>query len=253
MADEQRDRTASDWRLERYLLGEAPADELQETRETLARDEGLRARLEELERSNAELLARHPPRAMAAAIDARARREPETGPRPGFVIATALAASVAVFAAVGPLGRDPGRSDDVTRIKGLAPHLLLYRQNGAAGAEPLAPGTTARANDVVQIAYQAAGHRYGVIISIDGRGTVTRHLPAAGPDAAILAPGPAALPQAFRLDDAPRFERFYLVTAAQPFPVTTVEGAIRKRAGDRLDLPPSLAQSSFLLKKETAR
>jgi hypothetical protein len=32
----------------------------------------------------------------------------------------------------------------------------------------------------VQLAYQAAGRHFGAIVSIDGRGVVTRHLPAAG-------------------------------------------------------------------------
>jgi hypothetical protein len=245
----------SDAQLERYLLGEQTAAERAAIGAALRSDPDLGARLEALERSNAEILERNPPRLMAAAIRARARarREPATIRRPAFALAAAVAVSVAALAVIRPLSRDGGRDGDVTRVKGLAPHLLLYRRN-ASGAEPLAPGSTARANDVVQIAYQAAGHRYGVIVSIDGRGRVTRHLPSAGPDAASLEPGaPVPLPEAFRLDDAPRFEQFYLVTAARPFRVDAVEAAVRRRAGDRLDLPASFTQSSFLLKKETAR
>jgi hypothetical protein len=97
-----------------------------------------------------------------------------------------------------------------------------------------------------------------VIVSIDGRGVLTRHLPAHGGQAVPLDPGPATLPESYELDDAPAFERFYLVTADAPFPVETVVEAVMRRharpegaGGDgRLDLPPSLEQSTFVLRKE---
>ena len=117
-------------------------------------------------------------------------------------------------------------------------------------------GAAARENDVVQLAYQAAGRHFGAIVSIDGRGVVTRHLPAAGPLASPLKSGAAfALPQAYRLDDAPGFERFYFVTADQPFAVDLVLTAASHAAGaeGRLALPAGLDQYSFALRKETAR
>jgi hypothetical protein len=64
-------------------------------------------------------------------------------------------------------------------VKGLTPQVLLYRR-AAAGVERLLPGGVVREHDVLQLAYQAAGRHHGVIVSIDGRGTVTRHLPATG-------------------------------------------------------------------------
>jgi hypothetical protein len=67
-----------------------------------------------------------------------------------------------------------------------------------------------------------------------------------------------ALPEAYELDDAPGFEQFYLVAADDPFPVGQVLEAVRRRhaggdGGGRLDLPASMDQSSFVLRKETGR
>jgi hypothetical protein len=51
-----------------------------------------------------------------------------------------------------------------TRIKGLRPHLGVFRQT-PAGVEALADGSLARDGDLVQLTYQAAGRRFGVILS----------------------------------------------------------------------------------------
>jgi hypothetical protein len=254
-----------EWQLERYLLGELSAAEAEAVRSALERDAGLRQRLAALERSNAELLARHPPRVVAAAIAGRAAAPappPRVAPRMAFAAAlgvVALAAGLTVMAPWRePVVKEPAldTAGDTTRIKGGPPRLVLYRK-GPAGSEPLASGSVARARDVVQVGYQAAGRRYGVIVSVDGRGVVTRHLPVSGASAAELTAGSVVLPQAYELDDAPRFERFYLIAADEVFPVETVLEALRRAqgasppAGDgRLDLPAGWEQSILLLVKE---
>jgi hypothetical protein len=249
-----------DWQLERYRLHELPAGELDTIRTALATDGDLAERLARLERSDGEILAQHPPSVISASIRARAasgeagRPRRAGAPRP---LALALACGL-VLAAAGVLlvpGRVPDANEDTTRAKGLAPRLFVYRK-ASTGAEELAAGAAARENDVVQIAYQAAGRHFGAIVSIDGRGAVTRHLPAAGTLASPLKTGAAfALPEAYRLDDAPGFERFYFVTADQPFAVDLVLTAVSHPAGaeGRLALPAGLDQYSFALRKETAR
>jgi hypothetical protein len=113
-----------------------------------------------------------------------------------------------------------------------------------------------RANEVVQVAYQVARPGYGVILSVDGRGVVTVHHPEGGTEAAPLTPGrQVPLPHAYRLDDAPAFERFHLVVAGEPFPVDTAVTAARRTArsgGDRLDLPGRFAQLEVTVRKEVS-
>jgi len=248
-----------DWQLERYRLGELPAGEQDAIRTALGADGDLGERLARLDRSDADILAQHPPSVISASVRARAAGF-DTRPRRAGTprrLALALACGL-VLAAAGVLlvpGRVPDASEGMTRVKGLAPRLFVYRK-APTGAEELAAGAAARENDVVQLAYQAAGRHFGAIVSIDGRGVVTRHLPAAGTLASPLKTGASfALPEAYRLDDAPGFERFYFVTADQPFAVDLVLTAASHAAGaeGRLALPAGLDQYSFALRKETAR
>lgn len=106
-----------------------------------------------------------------------------------------------------------------TRLKGLQPTLALFRRI-PGGAEPLKPGASVRAGDVLRIGYRAAGRSFGAIFSVDGHGNVTRHWPLAGDLAARLAPGETLLPGAFELDDAPSYERFFLLVSEAPFDLT---------------------------------
>ncbi len=145
------------------------------------------------------------------------------------------------------------------RLKGLRPALTLFRKT-SEGSETLADGDAARAGDLIRIGYRSLGRRYGVIVSLDGRGGLSRHLPQSGAAAAPLqARGVVLLGHAYQLDDAPAWERFFFVTANAPFAVGTVEEAARKAASGRtvagqapadLPLPSALEQSTFLLTKE---
>src|SRR5213075_1493137 len=100
----------------------------------------------------------------------------------------------APFLTRGPAVLAPAANDD--RVKGLEPGLTIYRRT-AAGTETLA-----------------------------GRGVVTRHFPADGDRAAALARGRVTLlDQAYELDDAPGWERFYFVTGDTPFAVAPIVDA----------------------------
>jgi hypothetical protein len=93
---------------------------------------------------------------------------------------------------------------------------------------------------------------------VDGRGTVTLHAPESGTGSVPLAPaGTHALPGAYALDDAPGFERFFLVTAEAPFALEEVLAAARSLAGHAeartspLPLPSRYMQASFTLEKSS--
>jgi hypothetical protein len=174
-----------------------------------------------------------------------------------FVLAGALAAAiVALIVAIPRLAVAP----DDTRIKGGGgatghPALVVYRRT-PAGSERLEDGDVARAGDLLRLGYSAAGRGYGVILSIDGTGAVTMHLPPSGSMASALAPGGInLLDSAYELDEAPRIERFYFVTAARAFPVEPVL-AIARHAGGApaaLALPAGLEQVTFAVQKEVRK
>ncbi len=248
-------------RTPQYLLELAAAGELDpEARravlERAARAQGGADPLAALARDDAATLARLSPPQVAAEVSRRAafRRRSRWLFLPILGLAGAAASLVIV-----PLTRDPGPAvsgDDGVRVKGRASPGLMVHRRTRSGAEMVAPGAPARPGDLLQLGY-VADRRFGVIVSIDGRGRVTRHLPVDGAESAVLTPGrEVLLPESFRLDDAPAFERFILVTAERPFDVAHVIDAARAVAARPdardapLPLPGGLGEASVVVSKE---
>lgn len=241
--------------LERYRLNELPPAEHNRLSDRLRRDAALRVRLESLNQSDMEIRRDYQPEVFIQRIQERlsvpARRLFPTWALPAVLVAATLML-VVFLPRVGPT---EGEDD---RIKGLLPGLAVYRKTDT-GSETLADGAIAHRGDVIRLGYRAAGKAYGVILSIDGRGVVTLHLPPDGEQAASLQNEPTVLlDQAYELDDAPRWERFYFVTGEMPFAVQPVMDAARRAASNprpqpALELPRGLEQSIFLLQKEEPR
>lgn len=250
-----------DWQLERHLLDELPRAEAEAVRDAALRED-VRARLCAIERSTEHTLRQHPPADVAASIRVRlaatTERDVRRPTRHRRLLALAVtAAAIAGVAVVAPRDSTPPEIADITRAKGGTSGLLVYRNAGGAGAERLRSGSVARHQDLVQLAYQVAGRRHGVIVSVDGAGVVTRHLPATGTSSVLLEAGAQVpLPDAYQLDDSPGYERFILVTSDQPFAVAVVIEAARAATGGldgRLALRAGMEQSSFVLRKESVK
>ena len=253
-----------DVHLERYRLNELPQEEADRLAEQIAQDGQLRDRLEALDRSDADIRRTGAVDRLADSLAHRARAATRPPRRPAAYWAVpAVAAAIAAIVAVArsPASRPAGTTAVTTnapsedRVKGLRPSLAVYRQT-ASGSETLADGAVARPGDVVRVGYHPAGRPYGVIFSVDGRGTITMHLPPAGDRAVPLArEATALLDQAYQLDDAPRWERFYFVTGGNAFAAGPVLEAARRAASDPgvaaavLALPQGLEHSTFLLEK----
>jgi hypothetical protein len=234
--------------LERYRLNELPDAAHAAIAREAAADPAVRARLDALDRSDAEILERYAPGVLAR------RRAGRRYTRRALVLKGALATAVlALVAAIPRLTVAP----DETRIKGVVgrPALAVYRHT-PAGSERLADGDVARPGDLLRIGYASGGRAYGVILSIDGTGAVTLHLPPSGGVAATLAPGGInLLDSAYELDEAPRIERFYFVTGMQRFDVAPVLAAARRAGGApaTLPLPQGLELVTFAVQKEVRK
>ena len=240
-------RAIPDLLLERYRLNELPPAAHAAVAREAAADAGVRARLDALAASDVEIHAQYP-----AGVVAR-RITPRRWTMRGFVLAGALATAAIALVTAIPRPIVPATETD-TRIKG-RPALAVYRRT-PSGSERLADGDVARAGDLLRIGYTSGGRGYGVILSIDGTGTVTQHLPPSGGLAAALAPGGVTLlDSAYELDEAPRIERFYFVTGRRPFDVAPILAAARRAGGapPALPLPAGLEQVSFAVQKEVRR
>lgn len=241
--------------VEQLALGELPPDRAADVRRRLEAEPGGLMRLEALRESDAAVLIGHPPRAVAAMIERRAPSEP---PRRSLLV-PALAGAVAALVLVlvpwnqAPVqeGAPPAGLGQTNRVKG-DPHVTVDRKVGER-TEPLRSGARAAPGDRLQLGYVASGAAHGVLLSIDGRGAVTLHFPqdAAGPTA-LVGDGAQRLEFSYQLDDAPGFERFVLVTSAQPMDVAAVLAAARDVGADPerpLALAAGLRQKDLLLLK----
>ena len=253
-------RHIPDWELAMFRLGELPPERQQALQLRLESEPELAQRLAALDDREAELMARLPPRVLAADVAERAEATAlpmARRPRAWWVAAPFLAALLALF--MVPPSTDapvPETTDHSIRDKGVDPFLRIYRQV-PEGLEELGPDDSVGAGERLQISYAALGSTHGAVLSVDGRGAVTLHLPLEGPHAAELQPeGTVDLPVSYVLDDAPDYERFFLLTAARPFDLQPVIEAARALANEptsareaTLSLPKGLDQSDFLIVK----
>jgi len=271
------------WQLERYLLSELSPGDAVAVERALGSSPALRQRLEEMRRDDARVRRAYPAAWMARQIEARsdparARGEERGREAPAASawwwrlapVAAAAAVALAVVPALRPGGvtrevpealtsTGPGAArqalasaDPEVRLKG-SPYLVLHRKT-VAGSERLENGAAAYAGDLVLVQYHGAGRRYGAIVSVDGRGAVTVHLPSEGATAATLDDsGLATMGYAYELDDAPRWERFYFVTGDRSFSAAAVAEQIGQTQGAALpELPSYLELYTFDLAKDAA-
>ncbi|MFO0597147.1 MAG: ActD-like protein [Myxococcaceae bacterium] len=237
-----------DWKLERYRLGEASADDARAIAAAALEDPALRARLEALEADDRATLERLPP----AQVAQRVRDHATPAPARAWRWAPALAlAAVALVGVVVLRARDTG--DDVLRPKGDGPTLRLFRLAGQT-PERLADGAHVRAHDVVQVAFELQGAPFAVVVSVDGGGHTTLHWPGDHrAESTAVAPGFKTLPQSFELDEAPGFERFFLVTSTRPLePDAILEAAARAARDGALSVRPDDTWRALLLDKQPA-
>jgi hypothetical protein len=248
--------------LERHRRGELDPATDARVRAAVEADPLLRAELDALSADDDAVLRRHPPHEVARAVAARSAQA-EAQARPAWIgggvalLAAAMAAFVVlprVLVPGSPPAEPSAQVEDTVAKGATGAHLIVFRK-AADEAERLSDGAEAAEGDVLGLAYQSAKAAYGVIFSIDGRGTVTLHHPSPPEASSALATGGVVnLDQGYQLDDAPDFERFVLVTAGHPIDVQQVISAAESlspaaAATARLPLPADLQQASLTLKK----
>jgi hypothetical protein len=235
------------WKLERFALGELPAAELAAIEARVAADPALRAALDALRADDAEIRAAHPAARVVPRLRARAPRPRRALAAGGAALALAAGALLWVQPPPAP---DPGGDAGEERAKGNgAPQLQVLRAGDPA---PLGAGAVARPGDLLGFRVNPGAGEYGVLLSVDGRGAVTRHFPRDGAPAEGLPPGATALDIGYELDDAPAFERFVWVTADQPLDPAALAEALAglpRPETDPLPLPPGARAAELLVRK----
>jgi len=213
--------TVPDWKTERYLLGELPESEMQALKNL--ENEEFRLQIEQLKKSNEKLLAKYPYKRKFKVLS----NVPDTPARLAAIFILCATALIAVFSIGNIYEEDQfamlsaGSIEEGTRVKGLKTNLEIWRKT-ADITEELMDNSEAKAGDLLQIRYSAL-EPYGTLLSIDGNGVLTVHLAGQNGKAAHLEAGKIiSLQNAYELDNAPKFETFYLITANKEFELAPV-------------------------------
>ena len=284
--------------IEQYLLGELPENLMKEMDDLILKNPELNERINKIKSSNEEILSAYPAGPTANLIiekrnsktDVRLSGDMACGtsdrkasPRTAssflgsfrniiksinnlsvrgytLTIASSLAMVILIFfimPGIRGINNIQTPYDSGVRIKGLDSKLLLYRKKGSE-IEELKNLETARAGDILQVGYIAAGnYRHGVILSIDGRGTVTLHLPdSTVPGRELITNKMILLDKSYELDDSPSFERFIMILSAYPLNTSELVEKAKKLATGRDDAVNGLINAgkdtiefSILIKK----
>ncbi|MBN1595927.1 hypothetical protein JW933_08395 [candidate division FCPU426 bacterium] len=245
----------SDLTLEQYLLNELPPERKREIDGRLDNDPELRRRLEALKHTTNDILAAYPPREMAqrikdrwAAFSSRRRLRPLPWLLPSLVAGAAV-----LLLALPSLQPVFFQLSEGTRIKGQAAQLYLYRRVGDQ-VQLLKNNDSGQKGDLLQIAYMSSRDAFGIILSLDGRGNVTLHFPSDPAASTKLSrPNKTLLPNAYELDDAPGYERFFFLTSASALDVNMVLQAARQLAQDQANAPAGFLPVAAKIKQYSVR
>ena len=236
-----------DWKLERYLTGDLPESEMREIREMEATDEIFAGRVKMLREDNRAILKKMPFERLSEKMEARelgsGRGMNGAGNVVSFKFVKIAAAAALVLAVVSvalfsqreivPAQSSDGAqvmdvamvdaataNDEVgdTRIKGLNARMEVWKKTGDSAVQ-MSNLDEAREGDEIQLRYAVPEKCFGMLFSLDGNGTITMHM--ANDNHAIeLEPGKmTTLPFAYKLDNAPKFETFYLFTSTNGFSI----------------------------------
>ncbi|GEM_PF-6920040 len=188
-----------------------------------------------IEASNQDILKRYPPWAVIPHIRVKVKA------RSGFPVWLRYVASAAAALLIVPFFML--QNNDGLRIKGGVDTLLLYRET-ATTPDLLTDGSEAFTGDRIQAVWRTEPGRWGLLLSVDGRGTWTYHTEAALKWTTAMRNGAQAFPWSITLDDAPDFETFYLVTANEDLDYDSV-----RRALANSNLPEGWSVTKVTLKK----
>lgn len=223
---------------EKLFLGE----EIQDKTQNLTQEQN-----EELQSSNKEILEKYPSDFVKSLVEnklsqATSSKKGSFTIKPSFAFKiSALVASVAILALAFVLPLSLSKSSKVyesvfpgaeqIRVKGKSSALFIYR-NEDGKAVRLSNGTKVAEGDILQLSYVCADPEYALIVSVDGNGVVTSHFPEDSTNSALLEKGGEfPLSYSYKLDDAPSFERFYLVTSSKEFSLDNIEDFLLSISG----------------------
>lgn len=220
------------FKLERYLLGDLSEDEMKKLQQLEATDVSFAARVNFLRKQNKQILEECP-------FSELSKKQPlQLKPKSfrGYMlkIAAAIVIVTGIFVATFNFTSDIYKSQNNSneqnlafandnygeRLKGMNAKIEVWKKLGDSAVQ-MQNMDLAHEGDELQLRYLVPQKCYGLMFSLDGFGAITIHMGNAE-KAILLEPGKImSLPFAYKLDNAPYFEKFFLLTSNAPFEIDT--------------------------------
>ncbi len=252
--------------LERYLLNELSSEDADRITETCKENEALCEYLEKIKQSNNQILSEYSVKRVTGSIKARLENSYKSRKTVNYfkpfafsTVPVAIAVVLLVFVMPDMIKTKQQSFFKYDRLKGTDAKISLYRKT-KQGHERLSDAANVSKGDLIQIGYQSMGMRYGVILSIDGRGELTLHFPYKQDEIPLLkGQTEHFLKNSYELDDAPEFERFIFIYSENAISVPLVIKAAKEMSKTKnvvnaaLELPENMKQVSIILKKRVSK
>ena len=257
----------SDLKLEQWLLGELSEKEARKIEALIIQDEQLRSRIDTMKSQNQVFFQEHPTATFEADVK-RAIHLQNTqamnkkNKRQGYLRiwggTLAFCTALLVFlpsVTQPPKDPVPSKEEYTYRQKGEVIHLIAHRVKAQEQIQ-LFDGNAIQNGDQIQLSIQNAKGNSFVIFSLDGRGVISLHYPIEN-NGGLEESNSFSLPTSYRLDDAPKFENFYLVASKKVLEKKTIlEKARRALEGSdfqqdfQAQLPSTYTVNRISLRKE---
>lgn len=222
-----------DWKMEKYLTGDLSPKEMEAFKKLERENPEFASRVQMLKKDSEAFLKAHPFENLNREIQENLTgRESILGKiwnvnwfRTALgafaVLALAVLGSFAWLqhnrSAEAPAPLELAMAEDV-RVKGLDMQLEVWKKT-SENAVRLENLESVHDGDEVQLRYFVPKKCFGLLLSMDGNGVLTVHLGNENRAVELDAGKMRVLPFAYRLDDAPYFEKFFLVTSEKEFSV----------------------------------
>lgn len=238
------------WKLERFLTGDLPNKEMQEIQTLEKKDTFLKRRIQELRENNKVILEELP-------FENLVEKLPKTKKQWNFnfgklaiaavfILALTLSCVLVNFILKTPvnenvMGKLQVALNTENRIKGFDARIEIWKKT-EAGIVQLENFDEVKENDEIQVRYSVPEKCFGILFSMDGNGNLTQHMGNAEKAIALLPGKMNSLPFAYKLDNAPHFEKFFFVTSKNEF-------SVEKNSIDELMKNTNLHIVEFTLRK----
>lgn len=210
-------------KLEKYLLGELTEIEKSE----IEKDPDFKIKIQELENSNKEFFNKFDINKLAKETERRVNKKNIVS-FPTKAVTTLAAAAACFILAINII---PNLNLDTTEkeiiyLKGSERiNIYLNENNNIIELNDL---NNVKEGDQLQITYFSTS-MYGIIFSVDGLNNITYHFPESiNSSVAVQVGKEVNLPSSYTLDNAPHFEKFYLITSKDSFDFNFVNREIEK-------------------------